>query len=602
MAFRLKKLIPLFALLLLLQTLCSWAQASNQICQIPGAPTLTSLQWNLCNQGQPFRINTERMGQIGVPGADIQITKAWAIADSSPYITVAVIDSGFDLNHPDLADVFLRKKQKNFLDPSENISAPNSVMGAHGNIISGIIGANGRNEFGITGVSKEVRILPIQAIPQGNKNEVDAIVAEAIVYAVDSGAQIINCSFGKYSYTPVLEQAVEYAQKKNVLIVASAGNDSRDLSQNNSHWPSSFSSSYSNVISVAATDRTDHLWPRSNFGLVVDIAAPGDEILSTGWYSADSFTHYFSGSGTSTAAPHVSATAALMLQANGSLSPGEIKNILLASADPLQSLSGKVRSGRLNSFTALKKAKEGYESARQLNRCDFKPQKKTPQPGRRGHSAFWELPNSPVLFSEIFYSSNSQWNEFTAWIDSRTTLSAWENLYLGLSIVKKAQQDFDPQEPIFKQLQRMAYNYQEIHDGVGKIRKTNCLESLLFQELSTVVPLTKDRSEFFAFVFEKNGTLKILGTFFATDSAGSSASEEAEMEASKLRQSGWQLAAHIHNHPFRFDASEEIAGHLSPSQVDLSYYDKLAPQKALITNGLQTIELTKFDLQQLKAF
>lgn len=541
------------------------------------------------------------MGQPGVPGADIQTAKAWTIADSSPYITVAVIDSGFDLNHPDLADVFLRRKEKNFLDPSEKILAPSSVMGVHGNIISGIIGANGKNRIGITGVSKEVRILPIQAIPQGKDNEVDAIVAKAIVYAVDAGAQIINCSFGKYSYTSALESAVDYAQKKNVLIVASAGNDNRDLSQNNSHWPSSFSSYYNNVISVAATDRTDRLWPSSNFGLVVDIAAPGDEILSTGWYSSDSFTHYFSASGTSTAAPHVSATAALMLQANGSLSPEEIKKNLLLSADPLQSLSGKIRSGRLNSFAALKRAKEGYEKNRPLNRCDFKPQRRIAQPGRSGHSAFWDLPNSPLLSSVIFYSSNPQWNEFTAWIEAHTTLSAWDNLYLGLSIVKKALQDFSPQEPIYRQLQIMAHNYQAIHDGVGKIRKTNCLESLLFQELSTVVPLIKDRSEFSAFVFEKDGALKILGTFFATDSAGSSTSKDAEMEASKLRQSGWQLSAHIHNHPFRFDVSEEIAGHLSPSQVDLSYYNRLAPQKALITNGMQTIELTKFDLQQLKA-
>lgn len=576
------------------------SHAYGQNCLLPGAPVFTALQWNLCNYGQPFRIRSEKIGQLGTVGADIQITEAWSVADSSPYITVAVIDSGFDLSHPDLTGVFLSRKQKSFLDPSGKIQPPNSIMGVHGNIVSGIIGANGRNSIGITGISKEVRIIPIQAIPQGMENEDDKTVAEAIVYAVDAGARIINCSFGKYSTSLEMEKAIQYAQNKGVLIVASVGNDLKDISIE-PHWPSSYSTKFGNVISVAATDRTDQLWSRSNFGREVDLAAPGDEILSTAWYSTDPFNLYFSPSGTSMAAPHVSAVAALMLQVNGALEPEETKKILLETADRGSALIGKVNSGRLNSFLALKKAKEGLEKIRLANRCDFHPDEIVPEVGRKGHSAFWTLKDSPVLSSEIFYSNDRSLEHFAGWVESHTKLSVWENLLVGLSIVKKAEKSFRPQEPIVKDLRRMAYNYQAIHDGVGKVRRLNCLESLLFKEFAKVVDLTKDRSEFSALLFKKEGKVKLFGTFLNSSFSGSSDSEAVKRESARLTESGWQLVAHIHNHPFRLDGSEEIAGHLSASQVDLHLYRRLKPQKALITNGMETIEFSASELLELRA-
>ncbi len=515
-----------------------------QDCFLPGAPNLTRLQWNLCNYGQPFRIRSEKIGRPGVVGADIQIREAWSIVESSPHVIVAVIDSGFDLNHAELANVFLQGQQKSFLHPSKKIQSPDSVLGVHGNLVSGIIGASGRDLNGITGVAREVRILPIQAVPQGDSNENDHLIAQALRYAVNSGADIINCSFGKYSTSPVVEEAVRYANDHNVLIVASVGNNQKDVSAE-LHWPSSYSTHYGNVIGVAATDRTDQLWINSNYGLTVDLAAPGDEILSTGWYNQDPFNHYFTVSGTSMAAAHVSAVAALVLQLDDSLKPAEIKSILVESADRIPSLIGKTKSGRLNAFAALKKAKSLLELSSEQDSCGFSPEKTIQQEGSLGHSAFWTIPSSSVF--DPYESTSVKATSYRDWVTRHTSLSAWENLLLGLSIVTEAKAKFSRAEPIYGYLERLSYNYRAIHGGVGRIRKMTCLETVLFEELLNVTDMTLAPIEFSAKVFRKDGRLKALGTFLVNSSSGSSDSVAVAIESARLEKSGWKLAAHIHN-------------------------------------------------------
>lgn len=206
---------------------------------------------------------------------------------------------------------------------------------SHGTHVAGIIAAERNNGKGINGVANNVKIMAIRAVPNGD--EYDKDIALALRYAVDNGAKIINCSFGK-SFSPNPEwvyEAIQYAASKDVLIVHAAGNDGNDLDNNNNpNYPNDhkFSSSEiaDNVITVGA------LAPNygskmaatfSNYGNAnVDVFAPGDEIYST----MPNNDYEFQG-GTSMAAPAVAGVAALIRSHYPSLSASQVKKILMQS-------------------------------------------------------------------------------------------------------------------------------------------------------------------------------------------------------------------------------------------------------------------------------
>ena len=322
---------------------------------LPAEAEFTPLLWHLRNSGQPWRME-KKVGQAGRRGADIHIDEAWSIIDAAPDVVVAVIDGGFELSHPDLKSEILANKAYSFLTRSNKMSPVKDEV--HGNLVMGVIGANGFNRIGITGVSRHCKMLPIEAIPGGDQIESDQDVANAILYATKEGARVINCSFGKRSTSAIVRAAIQTALENNVLIVTGAGNDGVDVDQT-PFWPGAYSKTFENVINVAGTDRDDDLWSSTNYGKSVDVAAPGSEIFSTGNSSApalgDVSLDYFTGSGTSLAAPIVSGVAALMIELDPQLRAKDIKRILTAAADPRATFKGKVKSGgRLNAATALK--------------------------------------------------------------------------------------------------------------------------------------------------------------------------------------------------------------------------------------------------------
>lgn len=261
--------------------------------------------------------------RIGAPAA-------WDAGTGSRSVTVAVADTGVDLDHPDLSPN-IAPGGHDFVGNDED---PSDEQG-HGTHVAGIIGALGNDGRGVTGVNWNVGLLPVRVLDASGRGTT-ATIAEGFRYAA-SRARIVNASLGGAVNDPALEAAI--AAYPETLFVVAAGNSGTS----NDVLPS-FPCAYPepNVVCVAATDATDALAYFSNVGpATVDLAAPGVSILST-WRDGD----YYSASGTSMAAPHVAGAAALVWSRNPALNAAQVKSALLGSVDPLG--LPLVSGGRLN--------------------------------------------------------------------------------------------------------------------------------------------------------------------------------------------------------------------------------------------------------------
>jgi len=312
-------------------------------------------QWALANSGQ----------RGGKKGADVSATLAWATTTGSDDIVVAVLDSGVDYNHEDLApNMWTRPDsmppyQDNELGAIDDVNGFNAIDNAsdpmdengHGTHCAGIIGAEGENDLGIAGVNWHVRIMPLKFMNAGGYGTTkDAI--EAINYVIDRkkagvNVRIISASWGGTQRSRALEEVIRKAYENDILFVAAAGNSSVN-NDRNPHYPSSYN--VPNVVSVAALDRNDQLAGFSNYGVKsVAVAAPGVDILST-WLG----NSYEEKSGTSMATPVVAGVAALVLAEHPHMSVDDLRKKLLASSDPIVALKGKVGSGgRINAAKAV---------------------------------------------------------------------------------------------------------------------------------------------------------------------------------------------------------------------------------------------------------
>jgi subtilisin family serine protease len=226
-----------------------------------------------------------------------------------------------------------------YADPTERVYGNRDVTGpdaSHGTGVAGIIAAGRGNGIGIDGIGTAVQIMTIRAVPDGDERDKD--VANAIRYAVDHGAHIINMSFGK-AYSPwkaVVDDAVRYADEQGVLLVHAAGNDSKDLATENNfpnrHYLDGGSAQH--WLEVGASDwrGADRLAADfSNYGgAQVDVFAPGSDILSTA-----PGNEYRPASGTSFAAPVVSGIAAILMAYYPELSAADVRRIIKESATPL---------------------------------------------------------------------------------------------------------------------------------------------------------------------------------------------------------------------------------------------------------------------------
>lgn len=300
-------------------------------------------------------------------GADVDAQGAWDIQTGGT-VVVAVIDTGVDYTHPDLAANMWVNGQEipgngvdddgnGFVDDCRGWDFKNNDSDpmddhAHGTHCAGTIAAAGNNGTGVAGICWQAKIMPLKFLAaDGGGSVADAV--KALHYAVAMGANVTSNSWGGGGYSQSLRDAIEEARKAGVIFVAAAGNTASD-NDTAPHYPSNYDCD--NIIAVAATDCNDQLASFSCYGFnSVDIGAPGVSILSTvpgGGYE------YFSG--TSMATPHVAGAAALLWARTPSIGYAEIVAALLQGAERISSLDGKVASGgRLNLLQALNPESDG---------------------------------------------------------------------------------------------------------------------------------------------------------------------------------------------------------------------------------------------------
>jgi thermitase len=245
----------------------------------------------------------------------IKAEAGWDLTRGDENVVIAVIDTGIELDHPDLSGRITNGY--NVLNDNDDPSDNNG----HGTHVAGIIASRTNNGEGVAGITWYNRIMPVKVMgTEGYGTSYD--VAQGIRWATDHGADVINMSLGNYQDSSVLQEAIQYAYGQDVVLIGASGND-------NSDQPS-FPAAYPEVMAISAVDDNGNRAQFSNFGDYVDVAAPGVNIASTYLNK-----QYGVLSGTSMAAPHVTALAALIRSLNPELTNQQVTDIITNSADDL---------------------------------------------------------------------------------------------------------------------------------------------------------------------------------------------------------------------------------------------------------------------------
>lgn len=318
------------------------------------------------------------LAKVNAPGA-------WDTATGNGQTVVAVIDSGFALNHEDLASQWQVNtgesgttqpgdwcwtgtpllKQSNNCDDDANgytddwrgwnfVSGDNNPQTGrvnpsgegvrHGTQVAGIVGATGNNGTGIAAINWNTKVMPLQALDD-NGLGYTSNVAAAIYYAVDNGAQVINLSLGSYSDDPVVKAAVDYASAHSVVIVAAAGNCGDSAGSECAGQPAgaiAYPAAHPAVIAVGATTQADQRANFGSYGPALDVSAPGYAVPASTSWSAANQTSLYSGAlyGTSFASPQVASLAALIKSIRPASSVADITALIDATATKPADMGG----------------------------------------------------------------------------------------------------------------------------------------------------------------------------------------------------------------------------------------------------------------------
>jgi subtilisin family serine protease len=318
---------------------------------VPNDPRFAE-QWSLRNTGQTG----------GAAGADVDAVAAWDVSTGNPQLRIGVIDSGIDIDHPDLIENLWTNPGEipgNQLDDDGN-GYVDDVHGydfanhdpnpdddnRHGTHVAGILAAQANNGIGIAGLAWSAQLVAIKFLDSSGSGSTAGAI-EAVEYANALGLRVTNNSWGGGEFSQALHDAIAAAGAIGQVFVAAAGN----RAENNdavAHYPSNYD--LPNIVAVAATGATDALAPFSSYGAAsVDLAAPGVSILSClpgGTYGL--------ASGTSMAAPLVAGTVALLMGRSPELTPAQAIALLMRGVEPVPALEGLVASGgRLNTLRAI---------------------------------------------------------------------------------------------------------------------------------------------------------------------------------------------------------------------------------------------------------
>ena len=298
----------------------------------------------------------------------INASDAWDITTGSEDVIIAIVDTGVDWDHPDLADNIwinpLEIKDNLFDDDGNGYiddvvgwdfggdigtgdNDPNEDNPDHGTHVAGLASAVTDNGVGIASIGFKSKLMCVKTSRDDLRSDGNPLIAygyEGIKYAADNGADIINCSWGGYSYSNFAQSIIEEAVSKGALIIAAAGNDNSE----EFFYPAS----YKGVLSVAATNSSDQKASWSNYGTLVDVTAPGLNIYST-WYNDT----YDTKSGTSMAAPITAGLAALTISSFPDFTPLQIAEQIRVNSTPIDQLNlnyeNKIGYGRINALSSV---------------------------------------------------------------------------------------------------------------------------------------------------------------------------------------------------------------------------------------------------------
>ncbi|WP_235296089.1 S8 family peptidase [Portibacter marinus] len=309
-------------------------------------------QWSLNNDG------SFPLGPSPTSGADIDMQRAWEITTGSSETIIAVLDSGLKLDHPEFEGrIWSDGAFNNGKDYANNDNDASDDLG-HGTNVTSILAATGDNAKGFAGVNWQAQIMPLKILDENNYGYYSWWV-EAIYYAVHHGAQVINMSVGGSSYSSALEDAVNYAYRNGVIIVACMMNENNERT----YYPAG----YDNTIAVGATSADDTRsnqfpWNEqkgSNYGQHIDFTAPGNYIYGLSYHDENNFDSYWSG--TSQATPHVAGLISLMLALDPTLNLESVRATLINTSEDQVGRANEDSAGwdkfhghgRVNAYEAL---------------------------------------------------------------------------------------------------------------------------------------------------------------------------------------------------------------------------------------------------------
>ncbi len=304
--------------------------------------------------------------QWGLQQSATGAPEAWTQSHGAG-VLVAILDSGVQLDHPELADSLWRNPGEiagNGIDDDHdgyvddvngaNVMQRNGNVGddnGHGTHVAGIVAAQAGNGIGGSGIAPEAKVMAVKVLDAGRAGD-SSQLAKGIVYAVDRGARILNVSINGDGTSGDLEAALRYAGSKGATVVASAGNNGRDIDVTPSYPASSPEPA---VLVATATQPIGTLIPIANRGVRdIDVAAPGASILSTALGSGFELRQ-----GTSMAAPFVAGALALLASARPDLPQAALRDALTQSARRAPLLSGLLGGGALNVASAMHRVRPG---------------------------------------------------------------------------------------------------------------------------------------------------------------------------------------------------------------------------------------------------
>jgi len=369
----------------------------------------------------------------------IKAPDAWDLNQGSTGVVIGIVDSGIDLNHPDLvANLWTNADEipDNGVDDDSNgyiddyygwdfVSSdktPEPVPGSgnndgvsHGTHVAGIASAVTNNGVGVAGVGWKCKVMAVKILSSSGSGTTSRALS-GMQYAVDNGAQIINCSFGG-GYSASYDTIIDYIHALGGLVVAAAGNDNIDIDAD-PQSPISNDRSNNRVLGVASTDDNDAKSSFSNYGSTyVDVSAPGSLIYSTLFNdgSASFSADYGLESGTSMSTPVVSGVAALLKSKNSSLTNTQLISLIKSNSDDV-GLGSSMGTGRVNARAALAAAPN--------------PTSPAPNPSIQGATLSGPSPFDPKTGGNLYFSYQLNTNaDIRIYVYNLNGDLIWSNFY-----------------------------------------------------------------------------------------------------------------------------------------------------------------------------